>query len=166
MNEQESSNPENQQRTTLPNDAAPTADEPAVGPHERDAGVLRSITLDDAPRSMSPEYAETNISVAREGIRRYGEAFLAYVILDGVEQRSQSLVEEFEARYAGHFPDRDSFVAWALEDTGLSADLDDLMALQGMWRDDVRWCYEQMWDQMSQRYALTERLGGVHAFRR
>ncbi len=138
---------------------------------ERASGIgdspeeLRSIPLDDAPRSMSPEFAETNISVVREGIRRYGEAFVAYLILDGVEQRAVDLVEQYEARYVGYFPNRDSFTTWALERSGLEADLAAFCQEQGMSPADLRWDLAVLWERMSERYAVTERLGGVYAFR-
>lgn len=125
----------------------------------------RTVPLDDAPRSMSPEYAETNISVVREGIRRYGEPFLAYLILDGVEQRAVDLVEQYEARYVGYFPDRDSFTTWALERSGLEADLAAFCQEQGMSPADLRWDLAVLWERLSERYAVTERLGGVYAFR-
>lgn len=130
------------------------------------AEELRTVPLHDAPRSMSPEYAETNISVVREGIRRYGEPFVAYLILDGVEQRDVDLVEQYEARYVAYFPDRDYFTMWALEDLGWNDELVALRALQGMWADDVKWSLETLWPRLVETYAVTERLGGVYAFRR
>lgn len=135
-------------------------------PGQIEADTIRTVSLDDSPRSRSAEYAETNVSVVREGIRRYGQPFLAYLILDGVEQRADDLVEQYETRAVGYFPDRRSFATWAIEDQGWSDELVALRQLQGMWPEDVKWDLDALWPELFTRYAVTERLGGVHAFRR
>ena len=145
------------------------ASSPQVGseaPGESDAESIRTLSLDDAPQSLSPEYAETNVSVVREGIRQYGQGFLAYLILDGVEQRADDLIEQYEVRAIGYFPDRRSFATWAIEDQGWNVELVALRELQGMWPEDVKWDLDALWPELLVRYAVTERLGGVHAFRR
>lgn len=167
MNEHEHHKPEGSEpEAALTPTAAPS---PRVGTEAAgasEADTIRTVSLDDASRSRRPEYAETNVSVVREGIRRYGQPFLAYLILDGVEQRADDLVEQYEARSIGYFPDRRSFATWAIEDQGWNDELVELRHLQGMWPDDVKWNLDALWPEFLTRYALTERLGGVHAFRR
>lgn len=127
---------------------------------------VRTVYLDAPATDELSSTGETNVSVIREGIRRYGDSFLAYLVLDGTEQRSTDLIEQYEARTLGYFADRRSFAAWAIEDLGWNDQLVELRQLQGMGPDDVKWNLDGLWPTLVERYAITERLGGVHAFRR
>lgn len=128
------------------------------------SGAEYPAAIDGHPERFAS--VEEQTALIRRGIEEFGAVFVAYLILDGVDQRDPDLLEQCESRYCGYFPDRDTFTTWALERTGLEADLDAFRLEQGVWPDDLAWNLDVMWDRMVERYAVTERLGGVYAFQR
>ena len=125
----------------------------------------------DAPQSPKSGAAESwgaerYTDLIRRGTDEYGEAFLAYLILDGVEQRSRGLIEEFEAAFVNWYPDRGTFIDEQLGELGWNARLAEMIWETGIESGNLEWNDGALWDHLNRIYRTTERLEGVYVFRR
>ena len=138
--------------------AAPAADHP-----KSDSTDSRTVHL-DAPGQEHGEIG--NVSAVREGIQRHGEAFLAYLMLDGVEQRAPDIVQQFEDTYNGYYPTRQSFIEEEIAFNNWEGNTGGWLERLGLPADAVTWNFDVMWAHLNEVYRTTERLGGVYVFTR
>lgn len=117
-------------------------------------------------KPVPPEQDTGNAQAVRDGLNRHGEAFLAYLILDGVEQRGPDIVEQFEARYYGYWPSVEDFVQREFVARDLQGQLAQWAEYFGMTPAVLEWNQGELASQILRPFRTTERLGGVYVFTR
>ena len=132
----------------------------------RSAGESSDLQRTAATQAAEQWSGERYTWLIQQGADQYGEAFLAYLVLDGVEQRSMRLVEEFEAAFVNWYPDRATFIDEQLEDRGWNALMSEVFSSTDIEPTDLDWNDGALWDHLTRIYRTTERLGGVYVFRR
>jgi hypothetical protein len=100
----------------------------------------------------------------QHALNQYGSSFLAYLILDGVDQTDPKIVEHFLDSYVGWYPDRTTLMKVQLESLGWDTALEQFKTEHGIQPDELDFDWERLWEHCLEVYDVEERLPGVHAF--
>ena len=100
----------------------------------------------------------------RQALARWGDAFLAYLLLPDVDPHGEGIEARFIDCYTGYYESRRALVDAQLEALGWAEALNAFRREQGIWPDDLQWNYDVLFEHCCEVYTISERLGGVHVF--
>lgn len=97
-------------------------------------------------------------------IKRWGDAFLAYLQLPDIDLSDGEIEAHFVDSYAGHYDSREALIDAQLESLGWAEALAAFKTENGIGQEDLEWNDDVLWIRCCEVYTMHEGLGGVHAF--
>lgn len=110
--------------------------------------------------------SDERIDLIRDGLERWREGFLAYLLIPGTDHSDRRMVEHFTDSYAGWYPDRRTFMDGQVESLGWKDALDEFKRERSIPEGALDLDWDVIWEHCGEIYTLEERLGGVHVFMR
>ena len=113
-----------------------------------------------AEHAKTPELAETYVDL----FDQHGDAFAAYLCIDGINQESSSLAEDFRDSYLWASADETTLVEQELADLGWEEALNEFLNSQGIHEEALRWDKQFLLRLLNWTYEIVPMYGVLYVF--
>ena len=113
-----------------------------------------------AEHAKTPELANTYLEL----FDKHGDAFAAYLCIDGINQESASLAEDFRDSYLWASADETTLVEQELADLGWEEALNEFLNIQGIHEEALRWDKQFLLRLLNWTYEIVPMYGVLYVF--